>query len=162
MPQLTGNYIPSTMQWVRDQVETYERTGGREAGTLRETGIPVIIVSMRGATSGSIRKIALMRVEHEGEYALVASYGGAPQHPAWYHNLVAHPTEVTVQDGPEPFFVHVRLVDGAEYDIWWKRSVAVFAPYEQYKEKTTRRIPLFIASRVTTDPDHGGALSQGR
>jgi len=162
MPKLTGNYIPSTMQWVRDQVDTYERTGGREAGTLRETGIPVIIVSMRGAASGSIRKIALMRVEHEGEYALVASYGGAPQHPAWYHNLVAHPTEVTVQDGPEPFFVHVRLVDGAEYDTWWKRSVAVFAPYEQYKEKTTRRIPLFVASRVTTDPNHRGAISEGR
>ena len=162
MPKLEGNYIPSTMQWVRDQVDTYERTGGREAGTLRETGIPVIIVSMRGATSGSIRKIALMRVEHEGEYALVASHGGAPKPPAWYHNLVAHPTEVTVQDGPEPFFVHVRLVDGAEYDTWWKRSVAVFAPYEQYKEKTTRRIPLFVASRVTTDPNHRGAISEGR
>ena len=162
MPKLEGNYIPSTMQWVRDQVDTYERTGGREAGTLRETGIPVIIVSMRGATSGSIRKIALMRVEHEGEYALVASYGGAPKHPAWYHNLVAHPTEGTVQDAPEPFFVHVRLVDGAEYDTWWKRSVAVFAPYEQYKEKTTRRIPLFVASRVTTDPNHRGAISEGR
>ncbi|MEY3357461.1 MAG: hypothetical protein RIR87_520 [Actinomycetota bacterium] len=150
MPQLEGQYVPSTMQWVRDQVDTYERTGGREAGTLRETGIPVIIVSMRGAASGSVRKIALMRVEHEGEYALVASYGGSPQHPAWYHNLVAHPTEVTVQDGPEPFFVHVRLVDGAEYDTWWHRSVAVFPPYAQYKEKTTRRIPLFVATRVGT------------
>ncbi len=158
MPQLEGNYIPSTMQWVRDQVDTYERTGGREAGTLRETGIPVIIVSMRGATSGSIRKIALMRVEHGGEYALVASYGGAPQHPAWYHNLVAHPTEVTVQDGPEPFFVHVRLVEGAEYDTWWQRSVAVFPPYAQYKEKTSRRIPLFVASRVTVEHHHGGTV----
>jgi deazaflavin-dependent oxidoreductase (nitroreductase family) len=147
MTQLAGEYIPSTMQWVRDQVEQYERTSGREGGTLRETGIPVIIVSMRGVASGSVRKIALMRVEHDGEYALVASYGGAPEHPAWYHNLVAHPTEVTVQDGPEPFFVHVRLVDGEEYDTWWARSVAVFAPYAQYKEKTSRRIPLFVASR---------------
>lgn len=150
------------MQWVRDQVETYERSGGREAATLRDTGIPVIIVAMRGAKSGTVRKIALMRVEHDGEYALVASKGGAPDNPDWYHNLVAHPTEVTVQDGPEPFFVHVRLVDGAEYDTWWKRSVAVFAPYEQYKEKTTRRIPLFVASRVTTDPNHRGAISEGR
>jgi len=148
MPQLVGEYVPSTMQWVRDQVETYERTGGREAATLRDTGIPVIIVAMRGAKSGTVRKIALMRVEHHGEYALVASKGGAPDNPDWYHNLVAHPTEVTVQDGPEPFFVHVRLVDGAEYDAWWKRSVAVFAPYASYKEKTSRRIPIFVATRA--------------
>ena len=136
------------MQWVRDQVETYERTGGREAATLRDTGIPVIIVAMRGAKSGTVRKIALMRVEHHGEYALVASKGGAPDNPDWYHNLVAHPTEVTVQDGPEPFFVHVRLVDGAEYDEWWRCSVAVFAPYASYKEKTSRRIPIFVATRA--------------
>ncbi len=146
MPQLVGTYIPSTMQWVRDQVDTYERTGGKQAATLLETGIPVIIVAMRGAASGSVRKIALMRVEHDGEYALVASYGGAPKHPAWYHNLVGHPTEVTVQDGPAPFFVTVRLVDGAEYDEWWRRSVAVFPQYEKYKEKTSRRIPLFVAT----------------
>ena len=148
MATLSGEYIPSTMAWVRDQVDLYERTGGREGGTLRETGLPVIIVSMRGAASGSVRKIALMRVEHAGEYALVASYGGAPAHPAWYHNLVAHPTEVTVQDGPEPFFVHVRLIDGDEYDKWWERSVAVFPPYAQYKEKTSRRIPLFVATAM--------------
>jgi deazaflavin-dependent oxidoreductase (nitroreductase family) len=147
--QLVGEYVPSTSQWVRDQVETYERTGGREASTLRDTGIPVIIVSMRGTKSGTVRKIALMRVEHGGEYALVASKGGAPDNPNWYHNLVANPNEVTVQDGPEPFFVHVRLVDGAEYDAWWARSVAVFAPYAQYKEKTSRRIPLFVATRVS-------------
>jgi deazaflavin-dependent oxidoreductase (nitroreductase family) len=147
--QLVGEYVPSTMQWVRDQVETYERTGGREAATLRDTGIPVIIVAMRGAKSGTVRKIALMRVEHHGEYALVASKGGAPAHPDWYHNLVANPHEVTVQDGPEPFFVHVRLVDGEEYDGWWQRSVAVFAPYASYREKTSRRIPLFVATRTS-------------
>jgi deazaflavin-dependent oxidoreductase (nitroreductase family) len=161
MPQLDGTYVPSTMQWVRDQVETYERTGGREAGTLRETGIPVIIVSMRGAASGSVRKIALMRVEHNGEYALVASYGGAPKHPAWYHNLVAHPTEVTIQDGPEPFFVTVRLVDGAEYDTWWDRGVSVFPPYAQYKEKTSRRIPLFVATPVVVNQTDGGDENRG-
>jgi deazaflavin-dependent oxidoreductase (nitroreductase family) len=147
--QLVGEYVPSMMPWVRDQVETYERTGGREAATLRDTGIPVIIVAMRGAKSGTVRKIALMRVEHHGEYALVASKGGAPAHPDWYHNLVANPHEVTVQDGPEPFFVHVRLVDGKEYDGWWQRSVAVFAPYASYREKTSRRIPLFVATRTS-------------
>jgi len=158
--QLAGEYIPSTMQWVRDQVETYERTGGREAGTLRDTGIPVVIVAMRGAKSGTVRKIALMRVEHDGAYALVASKGGAPDNPDWYYNLVAHPTEVTVQDGPEPFFVRVRLVDGAEYDEWWQRSVGVFAPYAQYKEKTSRRIPLFVATRATTAHADGAAVKR--
>lgn len=148
MAKLSGDYVPSTSQWVRDQVDTYERTGGREAGTLLKTGIPVVIVSMRGAKSGSVRKIALMRVEHDGEYALVASKGGAPEHPDWYHNLVANPDEVTLQDGPEPFFVRVRLVDGAEYDEWWKRSVAVFAPYAEYRQKTSRRIPIFVAQRA--------------
>lgn len=146
MAQLTGEYVPSTMAWVRDQVEQYERTGGREGATLRETGIPVVIVAMRGAKSGTVRKIALMRVEHNGEYALVASKGGAPEHPDWYHNLVANSTEVTVQDGPEPFFATVRMVDGAEYNTWWNRSVAVFAPYAEYKTKTSRQIPLFIAT----------------
>jgi deazaflavin-dependent oxidoreductase (nitroreductase family) len=115
---------------------------------LLKTGIPVVIVSMRGAKSGSVRKIALMRVEHDGEYALVASKGGAPEHPDWYHNLVANPDEVALQDGPEPFFVRVRLVDGAEYDEWWQRSVAVFAPYAEYRQKTSRRIPIFVAQRV--------------
>lgn len=148
MAKLSGDYVPSTSQWVRDQVDTYERTGGREAGTLLKTGIPVVIVSMRGAKSGSVRKIALMRVEHDGEYALVASKGGAPEHPDWYHNLVANPDEVTLQDGQEPFFVRVRLVDGAEYDEWWKRSVAVFAPYAEYRQKTSRRIPIFVTQRV--------------
>ena len=148
MAKLTGEYVPSTSKWVRDQVETYERTGGREAATLLETGIPVVIVSMRGAKSGSVRKIALMKVEHGGEYALVASKGGAPEHPDWYHNLVANPTEVTLQDGPEPFFVRVRLVEGSEYDEWWRRSVGVFAPYAEYKSKTSRRIPIFVATRV--------------
>lgn len=146
MAHLAGEYVPSSSQWVRDQVETYERTGGREGGTLRDTGIPVVIVTMRGAKSGTVRKIALMRVEHDGEYALVASKGGAPDNPDWYHNLVANPDEVTVQDGPEPFFVRVRLAEDGEYDAWWQRSVAVFAPYAQYKEKTSRRIPLFVAT----------------
>src|SRR5260370_2969435 len=91
-------YAPGPYQWVRDQVETYERTGGREANTLLDTGMPVVIVSMRGNKSGKVRKNALMRVEHDGEYALVASKGGAPEHPVWYYNLKAHPDQVTIQN----------------------------------------------------------------
>jgi deazaflavin-dependent oxidoreductase (nitroreductase family) len=148
VPHLSGKYVPSTSDWVREQVETYERTGGREAGTLRDTGIPVVIVSMHGAKSGSVRKIALMRVEHGGEYALVASKGGAPDNPGWYHNLVANPREVAVQDGPEPFLATVRLVEGDEYDAWWDRAVSVFPPYAEYRARTARRIPIFVASPI--------------
>jgi len=145
MATLTGTYVPSTSAWVREQVEQYERTGGKEGGTLLDTGIPVVIVAMRGAKSGSVRKIALMRVEHDGEYLLVASKGGAATNPDWYANLLANPREVTVQDGPEPHWVEVREIDGAEYDEWWQRAVAVFPPYVEYREKTSRRIPLLVA-----------------
>ena len=148
MATLTGTYVPSTSAWVREQVEQYERTGGKEGGTLLDTGIPVIIVSMRGAKSGSVRKIALMRVEHDGEYLLVASKGGAATNPDWYANLLANPREVTVQDGPEPHWVEVREIDGSEYDEWWKRAVEVFPPYSEYREKTSRRIPLLLAVPV--------------
>lgn len=144
--KIEGDYEPSALQWVRDQVETYERTGGREANTLRDTGIPVVIVTMRGASSGKVRKIALMRVEHEGEYALVASMGGAPTNPAWYRNLVADPDNVTVQDGPEPFPVTVREVTGDERAQWWERAVAVFPTYATYQQKTDRVIPVLVAS----------------
>jgi len=143
---LDGEYVPSAHDWVREQVETYERTGGREANTLRDTGIPVIVVTMRGARSGDVRKVALMRVEHEGEYALVASYGGAPQHPVWYSNLKAHPDEVLVQDGPEPFRARVREVEGDERRLWWDRAVAVYPPYAEYQERTDRTIPVLVAS----------------
>jgi deazaflavin-dependent oxidoreductase (nitroreductase family) len=132
---------------VRDQVETYERTGGREANTLRDTGLPIIIVTTRGAKSGAIRKMALMRVEHEGVYALVASMGGAPKHPVWYFNLKAHPDEVKIQDGPEPFDVHVREISGDERATWWERAVAAFPPYAEYQQKTSRVIPVLVAER---------------
>ena len=144
---LTGEYEPSTSEWVRDQVATYEATDGREANTLGETGIPVIIVTSRGATTGKIRKFALMRVEHEGEYALVASKGGAPEHPDWYHNLVAEPL-VMIQDGPEPHDYTTHVAEGDERSTWWKRAVDVFAPYRDYEAKTDRTIPVFIARRV--------------
>ena len=149
---LQGEYIPSAAGWVRDQVEAYERSGGREANTLRDSGIPVIIVTMRGNKSGNIRKIALMRVEHEGEYALVASYGGAPKHPVWYYNLTAHPDEVMIQDGPEPFPVTVREVTGEERDLWWKRAVEVFPNHAEYQQKTDREIPVLVAQPAGTRP----------
>ena len=143
-----GEYVPSTSQWVRDQVEAYERSGGTEANTLRDTGIPVVIVTMRGKSTGAVRKIALMRVEHDGRYLLVASMGGAPTNPAWYHNLVANPNEVLVQDGPAPFAVTVRELEGDERALWWERAVAVFPNYAEYQQKTGRLIPLLLATPV--------------
>jgi F420H(2)-dependent quinone reductase len=144
---IEGDYEPSALAWVRDQVEEYEASGGKESNTLRDTGIPVIIVTMKGVKSGKVRKIALMRVEHEGEYALVASYGGAPKHPVWYHNLMADPGTVQVQDGPEPFDVTVHEAAGDERAAWWDRAVAVFPNYAEYQAKTDRQIPVLIASR---------------
>ena len=148
MAKIEGTYVPSTSEWVRDQIELYERTGGQEGSGLRGTDMKVIIVTMRGVKTGNVRKIALMKVEHNGAYALVASKGGHPSNPEWYHNLIANPTEVTVQDGPEPFFVKVREVSGAEYDEWWTRSAAVFPQYETYKAKTDRVIPILVAEPV--------------
>ena len=144
---LAGEYVPNARGWVRDQVEAYERSGGREANTLRDTGIPVIIVTMRGNKSGNVRKIALMRVEHDGEYALVGSQGGSPKHPVWVYNLRANPDDVVIQDGPEPFPVRVREVTGEERATWWERAVAAFPPYAEYQQKTAREIPVFVAGR---------------
>ncbi len=144
---LEGEYVPSSAQWVREQVEAYERTGGRQANTLRDTGLPVIIVTMRGNKTGKVRKIAVMRVAHDGEYALVASKGGAPKHPVWSYNLKASPDEVTIQDGSEPFEARVREVTGEERAAWWARAVAAYPPYAEYQEKTDREIPVFVASR---------------
>lgn len=144
---LQGNYVPSPSKWVRDQVDLYESSGGTQGNTLLETGMPVIVVTTRGAKSGDLRKIALMKVEHNGEYALVASMGGAPKHPIWYHNLNADPDAVTIQDGPEPFDATVREVTGDERSQWWERSVAAYPPYADYQNKTERIIPVFIASR---------------
>ena len=141
-----GEYVPSALDWVRDQVATYERSGGTEANTLRDTGIPIIVVTMKGHASGKVRKIALMRVEHGGEYALVASMGGAPKNPGWYQNLVAAPDDVLIQDGPAPFAVSVREATGDEYAQWWERAAAVFPNYNEYKARTERVIPVLIAS----------------
>ncbi len=144
---LTGEYEPTPSDWVREQVETYERTNGAEANTLLDTGIPIIIVTTMGKNSGKLRKFALMRVEHEGEYALVASMGGAPQNPSWYHNIVAEP-HVMIQDGPEPHDFTTEIVDGDERRSWWERAAAVFPTYDKYAAKTERTIPVFVARPV--------------
>jgi F420H(2)-dependent quinone reductase len=143
---IEGEYAPSTREWVRDQVEAYERSGGRQANTLRETGIPIVVVTMKGRSTGLVRKIGLMRVEHDGEYAFVASVGGGPKNPDWYLNLLADPDNVMIQDGPEPFPVKVREVAGDERATWWERSVAVFPTYAEYAAKTERTIPVLVAS----------------
>src|SRR5262249_34332876 len=128
---LDGEYAPSPRQWVRDQVEGYEQSGGEQANTLRDTGLPVVIVTMRGNKTGKVGKIALMRVAHDGEYALVASMGGAPRNPVWYYNLKANPDEVIIQDGQAPFEAHVREVTGDERSQWWERAVAAYPPYAE-------------------------------
>lgn len=142
-----GEYAPSTQRWVRNQVETYERTGGREANTLLDTGLPIIIVTTRGNKTGKVRKTPLMRVEHDGAYALVGSQGGAPKHPVWVRNLKADPTAVMIQDGPEPFDAEVRELEGDDRAVWWERAVAAFPPYAQYQQRTERVIPVFVARR---------------
>jgi|ERR1700728_3120603 len=144
---LEGEYEPSASQWVREQVEAYEKSNGQSANTLRDTGLPIIVVTTRGNRTGKIRKFALMRVEHDGEYALVGSKGGAPSHPVWYYNLLADPTAVVIQDGPEPFDAEVREISGDERAEWWARAVAAYPPYAEYQAKTEREIPVFVARR---------------
>jgi|SRR5664280_1615355 len=144
---LQGHYEPSPSDWVRDQVEAYEASGGTEANTLRDTGLPIIVVTTRGNKTGNVRKTPLMRVEHNGEYALVASQGGAPTHPVWYYNLQAAPDSVLIQDGPQPFDVDVHEATGEERRVWWDRAVAAFPPYAEYQTRTERTIPVFIATK---------------
>ncbi len=144
---LEGVYEPSPAEWVRDQVAEYQESGGRRASTLGDSDMAVIIVTTRGNKSGRIRKTPLMRVEHDGEYALVASKGGAPTHPVWYYNLVADPTAVMIQDGPEPFDAVVRQLSGDERAAWWERAVAAYPPYAEYQANTEREIPVFVAAR---------------
>jgi len=144
---LNGDYEPSPAQWVRDQVQEYESSGGQRANTLMDTGMPVVIVATRGNKTGKVRKMALMRVEHGGEYALVASLGGAPQHPVWYYNVKADPN-ITIQDGPEALDFQVREVTGDEKAQWWDRAVAAYPPYADYQQKTDRQIPVLVATRA--------------
>ena len=144
---LEGEYEPSPEKWVRDQVERYEATDGREANTLPGRSEPVVVFSTRGAKSGKVRKNPLMRVEHDGAYAMVASKGGSPEHPTWYHNVTAHPDQVTVQDGAEVWDGVAREVTGEERELWWKRAVAAFHDYADYEKRTERQIPVFVVER---------------
>lgn len=144
---LKGLYEPSPVRWVREQVELYERSGGTQANTLRDTGLPVVIVTMRGNKTGKLRKVPVMRVEQNGEYGIVASKGGSPNNPFWYYNLKSDPDNVTIQDGAEPFGVSVYEVTGAEKNAWWERAVRAYPPYAEYQSKTDRQIPVFVARR---------------
>ena len=146
------DYEPSPIGWVRDQVELYESSGGTEGTTLRDTGYPVVVLTLRGAKSGKVRKTPLMRVEHDGVYAAVASQGGAPKHPVWYHNMVAHP-RIELQDGSVKKTYVAREVTGEEKEIWWERAVAAFPPYADYQRRTDRQIPLLLLEPVDDQPD---------
>ncbi|MFD5543504.1 nitroreductase family deazaflavin-dependent oxidoreductase [Streptomyces sp. NPDC127079] len=140
---LEGEYEPSPAAWVREQVELYESSGGKEGNTLMDTGLPVILLTTLGAKSGKIRKTPLMRVEHDGKYAVVASQGGAPKHPVWYFNVKSEP-HVELQDGTVKQDMTAREVTGAEKAEWWERAVAAFPPYAEYQKKTDREIPVFV------------------
>ena len=139
-----AEYIPSTREWVRDQVELYEGSGGKEGLTLRDTGMPVIIVTNKGNKTGGIRKTPLMRAVDGKNYILVASMGGAPKHPVWYFNLKAEPN-VEIRDETEVHDMRVREVpEGAERQRLWDLAVAAYPPYQEYQDKTSRLIPVFI------------------
>ncbi|MEU3919006.1 nitroreductase family deazaflavin-dependent oxidoreductase [Streptomyces sp. NPDC029004] len=146
---LEGEYEPSTQKWVRDQVDLYESSGGTKGITLR--GLPVIVLTTRGARSGKIRKSPLMRVEHEGTYAAVASLGGAAKNPVWYYNVLADP-RVELQDGPVRQDMTAREVTGDEKALWWERAVAAYPDYAAYQRKTERVIPVFVLEPV--DKEH--------
>ena len=140
-----AEYLPPALDWVRDQVELYERSGGKEGTTLRDTGLPCIIITHLGNKSGAIRKIPVMRVKVDNRYVLVGSYGGRPKNPVWVYNLRANP-DVEIRDKTEVYEMRVREVtDDQERDILWDESAKVFPPYNDYQAKTPRKIPVFIA-----------------
>jgi deazaflavin-dependent oxidoreductase (nitroreductase family) len=138
---LTGEYEPSPTKWSADQAALYESSGGTKGTTMQ--GKPVVLLTTKGARSGKLRKAPLMRVEHEGEYAIVASLGGAPKHPVWYHNVIADP-HVELQDGPVKRDMIAREVTGDEKAVWWERAVAIWPDYAEYQKKTDRQIPVFV------------------
>lgn len=142
---LTGEYEPSAFDFSRDQVDLYERSGGTEGNNNQ--GKPVIVLTSVGAKTGKLRKTPLMRVEHDGEYAVVASLGGAPKHPVWYYNLVANP-HVELQDGPVKKDYQAREIHDEEYAAWLERAVAVWPDYAEYQKKTTRKMPIFVLTPI--------------
>ena len=140
-----SEYIPSPRDWVREQVELYESSGGKEGTTLRETGLPVIIVTNTGNKTGALRKTPLMKAVDGSNYILVASTGGAPKHPVWYFNLKANPS-VKIQDGSDIYDMNVReITDSDERKRLWEIAVDAYPPYHEYQQKTTRVIPIFLA-----------------
>jgi deazaflavin-dependent oxidoreductase (nitroreductase family) len=141
--RVEGDYEPSPRSWVREQVQLYEGSGGTQGTTLRDTGLPVVIITNRGVRSGKLRKTPVMRVEHDGRYAAVASQGGSPEHPQWYYNFRANPA-VQLQDGPDRRDMIAREVSGDERAQWWERAVAAYPPYAEYQQKTSRQIPVFV------------------
>jgi deazaflavin-dependent oxidoreductase (nitroreductase family) len=142
---ITGEYVPSPSARAAQQVEQYESSGGTKGTTMR--GMPVVILTTVGAKTGALRKTPLMRVEHEGAYAVVASLGGAPKHPVWYYNVLANP-RVELQDGPEKHEYVAREVTGDEKALWWERSVAAYPDYADYQTRTDREIPVFVLERA--------------
>ncbi|MET7358683.1 nitroreductase family deazaflavin-dependent oxidoreductase [Streptomyces sp. NPDC005562] len=142
---LTGEYEPGTWDWASKQVVEYESSGGKEGTTMQ--GKPVIVLTSVGAKSGKLRKNPLMRVEHAGEYAVVASKGGDPANPSWYHNLVNNP-HVELQDGPVKKDYRARVASGEERELWWERAVAAWPDYAEYQKKTSREIPLFVLTPI--------------
>ena len=145
-PAFSGEYVPSPRDWVREQVEAYERTNGQEGGDVR--GMPVIIITTVGVRTGAVRKTPLMRVEHDGVYVAITSYGGRPQHPAWYRNVLAQP-RVVLQDREVISEVVAREVDGPEKALWWQRAVAAYPLYAEYQKASPREIPLFLLEPPT-------------
>ena len=144
---LTGTYVPSTQQWVRDQVAAYEASNGTEATTLRQSSDPIVVITSVGAKSGNLLKNPVMRVERDGRYVAIASKGGSDDHPEWYFNFMAHP-EVELQDGAEKRTYTARLLTGAERAEWWDYAVATWATYDEYQQRTEREIPVFLLERV--------------
>ncbi|MFD4368786.1 nitroreductase family deazaflavin-dependent oxidoreductase [Rhodococcus sp. NPDC058521] len=143
---LSGEFEPSTSKWAADQAELIESSGGTEGTSLQ--GMPVVLLTTIGAKTGKIRKTPLMRVEHDGKYAVVASLGGAPKHPLWYHNVKKHP-RVELRDGTENQDMVAREITGDEKAAWWNRAVAAYPPYADYQKKTDREIPVFVLEPVS-------------
>jgi len=147
-----GEFAPSPTDWVREQVEQIEAAGDTAAVAMK--GLRVVLLTMRGASSGKVRKVPLMRVEHAGRYAAVASQGGAPKHPQWYHNLLAHP-DIDLQDGTETRPMRARELDGAERHEWWLRCIEAYPPYAEYQVRTQREIPVFLLEPHPADEQAG-------
>src|SRR5258707_9444493 len=154
---LSGDYEPSTSDWARENAEKYMESGGADGTELQ--GKPVILLTTIGAKTGKIRKTPLMRVEHDGEYAVVASLGGAPKNPVWYYNIKAHP-HVELQDGRVTKDYEAREVVGDEKAPWWERAVAAWPDYANYQKKTDRQIPVFVLTPINCKPQAGGTIDR--